>query len=242
MNRRSLSSSAVLVAATLLFAIGCKHEPIVAPVEDPGNGGGGGEEEVPCDPNIIWFQQQVLPILTSSCTNPGDGLNCHHTANDENDEIQITSYESLMGSGIVQDGDFWEALNEDDPDVVMPRYPVPPLTQDQLNIIAQWLQQGAQNTSCENAGCDTLNVTYSGTIAPIIDARCRSCHNANSTSGGLNLTQWTVVNSIAMDGRLEGSIRHLGDPYIAMPPSGPQLSDCRIEQFLIWIEQGAPNN
>ncbi|MBK9177147.1 MAG: hypothetical protein IPM46_12605 [Flavobacteriales bacterium] len=225
----------------LLLVSGCKHEPLDEPLDDD-TGGGGGGEEVPCDPNVIWFQQQVLPILTRTCTNPGAGLNCHHTANDDNDDIQITSYETLMSSGIVQDGDLWEAINEDDEDDIMPRPPFPPLSPDEIAIIGQWLQQGAQNNSCEDAACDTLNVTYSGTIAPIINSRCITCHSSGSPSGGINLTQWSVVNGLAMDGRLEGSIRRLGDPYISMPPSGPILSDCRIRQVQLWIAQGAPNN
>lgn len=228
----------------LLALNGCKHEPIEGPLGiggGGGNGGGGVEEEVSCDTNTIWFQQQVLPILASSCTNPGEGLDCHHTGNEENDNIQIISYETLMASGKVQDGDFWEALNDDDPDKVMPPPPFSPLTQDQLDIIGQWLQQGAQNNSCENAVCDTLNVTYSGTIVPIINARCSSCHSGSSPSGSIDLTQYTTVRDLALDGRLEGSIKRLPDPYIPMPPT-LGLNDCRVNQFMIWIQDGAPQN
>lgn len=234
-----------LVMALLLNA--CKHEPLEGPLADDnggGNGNGGEEPEegVVCDSNVVWFQQQVLPILTSSCTNPGQGLNCHHTGNDENDDIQITSYETLMASGIVQDGDLMEAITENDPDDIMPRPPFTPLTPQQIAIIQQWIQQGAQNNSCESSACDTLNVTYSSTIRPIFQARCTSCHSGSSPSGGINLTQWSVANQLAMDGRLEGAVRRLGAPYINMPPSGPQLSDCRIRQIQLWIAQGAPNN
>ncbi|MBK7944350.1 MAG: hypothetical protein IPJ85_03135 [Flavobacteriales bacterium] len=219
----------------------CKHEPMDGPAVDDGNGGTDPGEQ-PCDPNTIWFQQQVLPILTSSCTNPGQGLNCHHTANDNNDEIQITSYATLMASGIVQNGDLMEAITDNDPDDIMPRPPFSPLTADQIALIQIWINQGAQNNSCESAACDTLNVTYSGTIAPIMQARCTSCHSGSAPSGGLNLTQWGVVNQRAMDGTLEGAVRHLGDPFINMPPLGPQLSSCRIRQIQLWIAQGAPNN
>ncbi|MFN3875028.1 MAG: hypothetical protein ACK4L7_03825 [Flavobacteriales bacterium] len=230
----------------LMFQHSCKHEPLVGPTagngQNGGNNGGGGDGDTPCDPGTVWFQQQILPILTSSCTNPAPGLNCHHTANSENDRIQITSYATLMASGIVQNGDLMEAITENDPDDIMPPPPAPPLTPQQIALIQQWIAQGAQNNSCESAGCDTLNVSYSGTIAPLLQARCNSCHNNGpSPSGGLNLTQWATVNQVAMDGRLEGSVRHL-PTYAAMPPSGPQLSACRIRQIQLWIAQGAPNN
>ncbi len=231
-----------LVMAFLLINA-CKHEPLEPPLDGIGGGGGngGGVEEAVCDSNTIWFQQQVLPILASSCTNPGEGLDCHHTPNDENDETQIISYETLMASGIVQNGDLWEAINEDDPEKIMPRPPFAPLTPDQIAIIGQWIQQGAENTSCENAGCDTLNVTYSGTIVPILQARCTSCHSGTSPSGGLDFTQYADLFTVANDGRLEGAIRRLPEPYIAMPPT-LGLNDCRVRQFMIWIDAGAPQN
>ena len=222
----------------------CKHEPPIFP-EDPllggngngnGNGNGGGEEVV-CDSTVIYFQQQVLPILTSNCAVPG----CHNVGTDDNDEIQITSYESLMNSDIVQDGDLWEVINETDPDDRMPPPPQAPLTSQQIAIIGQWLQQGAQNTSCIATGCDTLNVTYSGTIVPIIAQHCQGCHSGGSPQGGLNFTSHSVLQTVALDGRLAGSIQHLPGA-IPMPPSGPQLSDCKIQQFLTWIDAGAPNN
>lgn len=233
---------ALLAAIILVFALtGCTHEPLVAPVEDLGGGGNGngngGGEEVVCDPNTIFFEQQVLPLLVSNCAVPG----CHNLPTDDNDEIQITSYTSLMNSGIVQDGDLWEAINDSDPDKRMPPPPQTPLTAEQIALIGQWIGQGAQNNSCEASACDTLNVTYSGTIVPIIQQRCQGCHSGATPQGGLNLTSWSVLNSLAADGRLEGSITH--DPTgIPMPPSGPMLSDCRIAQFMQWIEDGAPNN
>lgn len=228
------------LVAVLVFA-GCKHEPPFAPVdEDPGNGGGGTEppEGVVCEPNTVYFQQQVLPLLISNCT---VGSGCHATAHDDNDDIQLTSYASLMNSGVIQDGDLWEAINDNDPDDRMPRPPQNPLTPEQINLIGRWIQQGAQNNSCEASGCDTLNVTYSGTIVPLIASRCQGCHSGGSPQGGLNLTSWSVLNALAADGRLGGAVQHLPG-YEPMPRNAPRMNDCRVRQFMIWIEAGAPNN
>jgi hypothetical protein len=226
-------------ALTMMLAFSaCQHEPLLGP--DPGNTGGGGtgpEEEVVCDPNTIYFQQQVLPLLISNCAVPG----CHNLPTDDNDEIQIIDYSSLMGSGIVQDGDLWEALNEDDPDKIMPPLTQSQLTGAQIALIGQWIQQGAQNNSCDAGACDTLNVTYSGTIAPLIQQRCQGCHSGSTPQGGLDFSSWGPLNMVANDGRLAGSIQHQSS-YVAMPPSGPMLPDCRIQQFLLWIASGAPNN
>lgn len=244
---RPAKQLAVLVAIIMVLAA-CVHEPPVGPLAEDidgggGNGGGGGGEEVvPCDPNIVYFQQQVLPLLLSNCAVPG----CHNTATNNNDHIQITSYSTLMNSDIIEmddplDSDLWEAINETDPDDRMPRPPQNPLTNQQKDLIRRWLQQGAQNTSCEETGCNTTNVTYSGTIAPLVATRCGGCHGGGSPQGGLNFSFWTVLNAVATDGRLAAAIQHqAGAP--AMPPSGGMLPDCRIQQFLIWINAGAPNN
>lgn len=241
---------AFLILLIMVLA-GCKHEPDVIP-ENPiaggggnggggnggGGGGGGGEEEVPCDSTIVYFEQQILPILISNCAVPG----CHNVPTDDNDDIQITSYATLMGSDIVQDGDMWEVINDNDPDDRMPPPPQQPLSADQIALIGQWIQQGAQNTSCVSTGCDTLNVTYSATIVPIIQQHCQGCHSGGTPQGGLNFTSHAVLQQVAMDGRLAGSIQHLPGA-IPMPPGGaPPLSDCKIQKFLIWIDQGAPNN
>ncbi|MGV3637112.1 MAG: hypothetical protein ACO1NQ_05640 [Flavobacteriales bacterium] len=232
--------------AVVLASSACQHEAPLSPLDDTGLGGypgGGGtieepEQVVTCSPTTVWYQQQIQPLLISNCT-MGNG--CHSSATDDNDDIDLTSYAALMNSGIVQDGDLWEAINDDDVEDRMPQAPQAPLTQAQIDLIGLWIQQGAQNNSCEPTACDTLNVTYSGTIRPVIEARCQGCHSGATPQGGLDFSSWSVLNAVANDGRLAASIQHeAGVP--AMPPSGSRLSDCRIEQFLIWIEAGAPNN
>jgi hypothetical protein len=230
------------ILGLLVVLSGCQHEPTILP-EIPvpsGSGNGGGEEpeEVVCDTNTIWFQQQIQPLLISNCS-MGNG--CHSSATDDNDWIDLTNYDAIMNSGVVQDGDLWEAINDTDPDDMMPRPPQAPLTTAQIALIGQWIQQGAQNNSCEPSACDTVNVTYSGTIRPIIESRCQGCHSGATPQGGLDFSQWSVLNAVAADGRLAGAIQHDPD-FASMPPSGSPLSDCRVDQFLIWIEAGAPND
>jgi hypothetical protein len=94
-----------------------------------------------------------------------------------------------------------------------------------------------------NTTCDTSNVTYSGTIQPVLESKCYLCHsNANSASGGgLRLEDYADVKLRADDGSLLGSIAH--DPaYSAMPKGGGKLDNCTIEQFTLWINSGSPEN
>ncbi|MFZ1618798.1 MAG: hypothetical protein WAT41_15740, partial [Flavobacteriales bacterium] len=213
----------LVLAAFLFFSPSCKHEPLVDPgnLFGTGNTGGGDPDPVDtCDPNTVYFDQQILPLLISNCAVPG----CHNTATDDNDHIRITSYATLMQSGIVQDGDLWDAITDNDPDDIMPRPPQAPLTPAQIALIGQWIQQGTQNNTCVSA-CDTANVTYSGTIAPLVQARCQGCHSGATPQGGLNFTSWQVLNSVAMDGRLAGAVQHQAT-FASMPPTGPMLPQC----------------
>ena len=205
-----------------------------------GSGGNNGTNPgVPCDSDLVYFNQQVLPILISNCAVPG----CHNLPTDDNNDIQITSYMSLMNSDIVQNGDMMDALLEDDEDKVMPRPPADPLEPEEIALIALWIQQGAQNLTCDSysGGCETTNVTYSGTIQPLLALKCQGCHSGASPQGGLNFTAWSVVNTVAMNGRLEGAIKHQSG-YTAMPPSGGMLPQCEIDMISAWVQQGAPQN
>jgi len=226
-----------LALGTMAFVVtSCQHEPPLAPFDPVGNGDGGGGGTAPCAPNTVYFQQQVLPLLVSNCAVPG----CHNTATDDNDWIQITSYTSLMNSGIVGDGDLMEAITETDPDDIMPRPPQNPLTPQQIQLIQTWITQGYQNNSC-SASCDTTNVTYSGTIVPLVQQRCQGCHSGGTPQGDLNFTNWATLNAVANDGRLRWAVTH--DPQgVAMPPSSPIMPACEVRKFTLWIEAGAPNN
>ncbi|TXI82618.1 MAG: hypothetical protein E6Q44_01390 [Flavobacteriales bacterium] len=238
----SIMRTSVWVALVAVVVLGgCVHEPLLMPDEPDGGNGQGGSGGT-CDPDSVFFDQQVLPLLVSNCAVPG----CHNTATDDNRGIEITSYATLMNSDIIRvadplDSDLWEVINDPDPDDRMPPPPQSALTTEQKDLIRRWLVQGARNNSCADAACDTVNVTYTATIAPLVAQRCGGCHGGGSPQGGLHLGSWDVLNSVAMDGRLAAAIQHLPG-VAAMPPYTTPLPDCRIRQFLIWIEDGAPNN
>jgi len=230
----------VLAILLMLMLPACKHEPLVVPIEETTNGTGP-QVPVPCDSGTVYFQQQILPLLISSCGVPSETGNCHFEGNDENDWIDLMSYQSLIQSGIIQDGDLVEAINDTDPDKIMPRPGFGTLTQDQIDLIELWIAQGYNNNSCDSF-CDTSAVvTYSGVIQPIIQQKCLNCHSGANPQGNLNFSSWAVVNTVAMNGDLPAAIQHQS-PAIPMPPFGGMLPQCEIDHFLTWIQQGAPNN
>lgn len=94
--------------------------------------------------------------------------------------------------------------------------------------------------------CDTTNVTYSGTIFPIINTNCISCHGGSSPQGGILLEDYASISAAAaipagQGGSLYGAISHASGNS-PMPKNGTQLSDCKIKQVEVWINAGRPDN
>jgi mono/diheme cytochrome c family protein len=95
-----------------------------------------------------------------------------------------------------------------------------------------------------NATCETANVTFSGTVQPIINQNCAysGCHGGTPPlPGGYNLETYAGVQGIANSGRLLSTIRHESG-FSAMPKNLPKLPDCSINQIAAWVSAGAPNN
>jgi mono/diheme cytochrome c family protein len=88
--------------------------------------------------------------------------------------------------------------------------------------------------------CSTDSVTYSGTIAPIIQSNCISCHSQAVNSGGVTLETYAQVKARAGEGVLLGVVTH-SSGFSPMPKNSPKLSDCNIAAIRQWIEEGALN-
>ena len=233
----------------ILLIVACKHdvEGLTPPNnggstggQNGGTGGTGGGSSVPCDPSKVYFRQQVLPILVSNCALSG----CHDDASHQ-DGVVLTSYEKVMATADIRpgrpfDSDLYEAITETDPSERMPRPPQNPLNSQQIQLIRQWIEQGAQNLACQSL-CDSSNFTYSGAIVHIISNKCQGCHSGVSAQGGINLSTYTGLKAKITDGRLWGAINHLPG-FSSMPKNGTKLSECEISQFRRWIDSGSPNN
>ncbi|MFZ2897103.1 MAG: hypothetical protein WA004_00685 [Saprospiraceae bacterium] len=92
-----------------------------------------------------------------------------------------------------------------------------------------------------DTGCNTEGVTFAGTIQPILQSNCLSCHNAASQFGGVVLEGYDQVMIHVNSGALLGSIRREA-AWSPMPQGQPKLADCTIEKIAVWIQNGAPNN
>ncbi|HLF63444.1 MAG TPA: c-type cytochrome domain-containing protein [Saprospiraceae bacterium] len=226
---------------------GCTHEPVLVDPFDPiGNAVDTMPIDptpfVPCEEGVVYFGYDVLPILISNCSVP----TCHDDVSHQ-DGLILTSYEKVMSSGKVEpfdpgDSDLFEVITEDDEEKRMPRLPQLPLTQEQIQVIATWILQGAQNLTCDlETTCNTENVSFAQMVNPIITTNCRGCHSGQNPSGGVFLGDYTGIRTEALSGRLYGVIARL-QGYIPMPKNRGPLQDCEITQIKAWIDAGALEN
>lgn len=227
-----------LIAASLLLLLhsACKHEIPTPPAPDPF---GPTVSEV-CDPDSIYFEQDILPLLSSSCAFSG----CH-SAGSAQDGVVLDSYWNIMQTADVTPGDPWESdlyevLVDSDLDDRMPPYPdYQALSSAQINLIFQWIAQGAQNNAC--AGCVTENITYETVIGALIQNRCQSCHSGSSPDGGIALTNYSQISNVALNGSMLEAVTHTGNAT-PMPYNSSQLPQCEVDQIVTWINNGAPLN
>ena len=231
-----------MVFTTMLVSIlmaGCKHDSEV-PSPTGGTGGNGGSTE-PCSPNVIYFENQVLPILTSNCTESG----CHNEQ-DKADGVVLTNYARLAATiEDFKDKDFDEnelmkSLLETDPDKRMP-YGQSPLSAAQIQLIGDWITQGALDNTCDASagGCDLSKDQFNAVVKPIIDTHCLGCHSGANASGGINFSSYDNIKAQVTNGKLYASITRTAN---WMPKNSAKLNNCDIDRIKSWIDRGAPED
>lgn len=89
--------------------------------------------------------------------------------------------------------------------------------------------------------CDTVDVSYSAIVKPILDNQCVSCHNESNASGGVDLSTYTATKTYADNGKLVSSIKQDGSAS-AMPQGADKLDQCYIDRIESWVNAGAKNN
>ncbi|RMF02338.1 MAG: hypothetical protein D6772_03615 [Bacteroidetes bacterium] len=244
----------VVVAGYLLLQMSaCKHDPFISeddmmPIDTTGNpvdtmGNPVDTMGTPCDSTLVYFERDILPLLNSNCAFSG----CHDAAS-ARDGVNLTTYEAVINTAEVQpfdlsDSELYEVITDSDPDDRMPPPPRAPLSSTQINLIARWILQGADNLSCDpGAGsCETSSVSYLQNLVPLLQTHCVGCHSGSTPSANINLSTYAGVRAVGLNGRLVGAIRH-DSGFSAMPQGGAKLDDCSIRQFEAWVADGAPEN
>ena len=232
---------------TLLLWSSCTHE-VLTPVNDPPGTPNDSIPELPpiesdCDSDSVYYTNTIAPLLGSTCGS--STVYCHNSPTDENDEIDLSSW--------------WSIMNSDEEDLVIPGDPfnskmideildgnMPPdtssfsITNEQIDLLIAWINQGAQDNSC-NEGCDTTNVTFQMDVYPIVSLYCTSCHSGSNPSGGVLLDNYSNIKDAAVNGNLIDAINWQGT-VVPMPYELNQLNECYINLIQIWVDNGALDN
>ena len=199
-----------------------------------------GGNDHPCDPDTVYFENEILPLIVSSCAT----TDCHDVASAQ-DDIILVDYASIIENGKIKPGDpdeskLYKKITDNDPNDRMPPPPGEPLNQEQVQKIRIWIEQGAFNNRCDE-DCDTTNITFSNHIWPLIENNCLGCHSGGTPGDGIYLTDYDNIVSAVESGKLWGTINHM-QGFSPMPKNTDKLSDCKINQVRIWIEDGTPDN
>jgi uncharacterized membrane protein len=230
-----------VLALMLALAPSCKHNPYIPAdvlIVDST------DLSQPCDPNMVYFINQVQPILVSNCAKPG----CHD-ANTREEGIDYSTYQSTIQSETVKpgrpnDSKLYDVITETDPSDVMPPPGNTPLTADQKDMLYMWILQGALNNGCTETTCDTANQTLSANVQPILSTYCYGCHSnaaANASGAGINLETFSSLQTNVINGKLLCSINH-GSTCSSMPKGGAKIPQCQIDKIQSWVNAGAQNN
>lgn len=239
-------AAALLVAGLVTLLLpACKHDiPMPGePDPDPTDTMPDDTMGTPCDPGTVYFNRDILPLLRSNCAKSG----CHDAETAEEDII-LDSYANVMASGVInlgnpRDSEMLEKMREDDPDKIMPPPPNEPMSDEQIALIEDWIEQGAKDLTCDDSPgiCDTANVSYALDVLPILQPNCIGCHSGGNPGGNVRLNTFAGVREVALNGRLAGAISW-ANGFQRMPRNGDQLPACEIAIIKAWINNGAPDN
>lgn len=108
-------------------------------------------------------------------------------------------------------------------------------------LLASCYNDNEEDLYPQTSDCDSTNVTYSATIAPIMATSCNGCHSSAAASGGVVTDTHDGLKAIASNGKLYGAVNH-ATGFSPMPQGGSKLAQCTIDKIKTWVDAGAPNN
>lgn len=86
--------------------------------------------------------------------------------------------------------------------------------------------------------CDTTDIGYTASIAPIMSNSCNGCHSGATPEDNVITNTYEGLKEIVDDGRLWKTVNH-EPPYSPMPKDLAKLNDCDLTKISIWLRNGA---
>src|SRR5690606_21761184 len=99
----------LIIVCLLVFVLACTHQPDMPVPQN--NNTGKQQNEKPCNPDSVYFKNDILPLLISKCAQK----TCHD-AQTKADGVWLDSWQNVMNSDVVDKGradksDMYEVLN-----------------------------------------------------------------------------------------------------------------------------------
>lgn len=186
----------------------------------------------------VCFQNDILPVLVSSC-----GITGCHDQTTHKEGYTITSYANVMSNLVVAGSPTTSRLytsisGSSSSENFMPPKPYAALTTAIKDSIFNWIKNGALNDVCTSS-CDTTGVvTYQKQISALISRNCISCHSGTNASKGILLDTYAGVKTYLDNGKLLAAVKGTS---IQMPP-GYSITTCELRQIILWKANGATQN
>ena len=119
------------------------------------------------------------------------------------------------------------------------------LPQSQINLIRQWIDEGALESAGGNGGGGGGNgISFTQDVMPILQGHCVICHSPPDPQDNFDLSTYAALMESGNvepydpgDSKLVEHLEGTRDPR--MPLNGPYLAQETINVIRQWIEEGA---
>ena len=175
------------------------------------------------------YETDIQPIFNSNCGN------CH--LGNSSGGLNLSNYNNLMDGDVIEpgnhsDSELYDRITRDNSD----NGDMPPgnseLTQTEIDLIAQWIDEGAlPEESSDISGCTDSNaITCEDEIDPLYFPECNTCSDDDPCENYYNPNA-TVDNGLCMYNDVPSSEEFLIQ-YVPDMPSNPSGFDMSWDAFV----------
>ena len=203
----------------LILALSCKHDPQYITTNPPPTN---------CDTSNVTYSGTIVPILNANCTV------CHGAVSYtiSGGGYKIATYPDF--AGFAKSGLLMNSVNQISGLSAMPKGGTKLSSCDiaKIGIVVRKIVD-----SLNTIVCDTTNITFTGTILPILQTYCLACHstaNAATLGSGYQFETLADFTALAKTGLLMNSINQTNG-ISPMPKGGNKLTACNITKIGIMV-------
>jgi hypothetical protein len=183
----------------------------------------------------VCFSSDILPLYQTYCAQ----TSCHNSVT-KAEGVVTDSYANIM-NGIKANNSgsskYFTVIGGS-----MPPNGKAQMTASQIALIKQWINEGATNSTCSTAICDTTQYTYTNGISVLFANNCNGCHSVAPGSGNVILSDYASAKAAGINLKVSflNAINYTSATAAMNMPPGGQLSSCQITQITKWINNGCP--